>query len=106
MQEDPDKQKKIVLFIWMLVGIFLALGPFWGLFSSLISIHKAMTILQTNAHPPQELLDPHIARVVYSTIAGFIMVPIGLFLVILSTMRLSKLKKKEFTIDEEDSQTP
>lgn len=79
----------------IVIGGILALGPVWGLLGTMIGMVLSFnTLAQEQAGAAKDAhLANNIALSLYSTLAGFIMSPVGIGLLIWGIVWLSRVRK-------------
>ncbi len=83
--------------VMLVIGILLALGPVWGLVGTVLAITRAFSNLAELGSASNDVLVEDISLALYTTAAGYIMFPIGIVLIVIAAIKLSKLKKQEQT---------
>jgi biopolymer transport protein ExbB len=86
-------KRKNKLVIWLIGGIILALGPIWGMLGTVVGMVSAFGHL-AESEPQTEVLANDISLALYTTAAGLIVCPIGIVIIIVSAIKLSKAKKQ------------
>ncbi len=81
--------------VMLVIGILLALGPVWGLVGTVLAITRAFSNLAELGSASNDVLVEDISLALYTTAAGYIMFPIGIVLIVIAAIKLSKLKKQE-----------
>ena len=83
---------KTKLIIWLVVGIILALGPVWGMVGTIAGMVMAFSHVQQGGMAEPELLANDMGLAMLTTLAGWIVCPIGVVIIIISAIRLGKLR--------------
>lgn len=76
------------------VGIILALGPIWGILGTIVGMVMAFGHMGEEGMGKPELLANDIGVALYTTAIGFIICPIGIACIIISCIRLNRIKKE------------
>ncbi len=84
--------RKTKLVMWLVGGIILALGPLWGMIGTVVGMLMAFGTL-AQQQPQPEVLASNISIALYATAAGWIACPIGIVIIILSSIHLGRAKK-------------
>ena len=82
-------KRKTKLITWLIGGIILALGPIWGLIGTIVGMVLACGNL-AQAEPEVEVLAGNISLALYTTAAGMIACPVGIVIVVIAAIKLSK----------------
>ena len=90
------KSKKAYV-VMLVIGILLALGPVWGFVGTVLGITRAFSHLAELGSASNDVLAEDISLALYTTAAGLIMCPIGIVLIVIAAIKMSKLKKQEQT---------
>jgi biopolymer transport protein ExbB len=91
-RKENEMKKAIALLI---AGIILALGPIWGILGTIIGMIGAFgNLAEKTGEAKAEALASNISFSLYTTVAGFIMCPVGILLLVLSIIWIVKIKKK------------
>ena len=86
-------KRKSKLITWLVAGIVLALGPIWGMIGTVIG----MLLAFSNLGQPElqaEALASNISFALYTTAAGWIACPIGIVIIIVSAIKLGRIKRE------------
>jgi len=79
----------------IVVGSLLALGPLWGLLGTVIGMIRAFaTIAKSGAGTPERLAS-NISTALWSTLAGLLVSPIGVALLVVGIVWLVRINKEE-----------
>ena len=78
----------------LVIGIVFALGPLWGVIGTVLGMTQAFGHL-AESEPQAEALASDISLALYTTAGGHIMCPIGIILIVIAAIKMSKLKKQE-----------
>ena len=89
---SPKVMKKWIAML--IVGVLLVLGPVWGLVGTVLGMTQAFGRLAQGAPQPEDLASD-ISLSLYSTAAGYIVWPIGVVLVVVAAIKISKCKKQQ-----------
>lgn len=91
-----DQTKRMKKAIALLIGgAILALGPVWGAIGTIIGMVGAFhTLSQKMGMGKADALAADISFSLYTTLAGFIVCPVGIVLIVLAVRRLNKLKSQ------------
>jgi biopolymer transport protein ExbB/TolQ len=87
-------KRKRKLITWLVGGGILALGPIWGMIGTVVGMVTAFGHLG-QASPDTEILANDISLALYTTVAGFIACPIGILIVVVAAIELSKPPEHE-----------
>jgi len=90
-----DNKREKSLFCRLIAGIILALGPVWGQIGTAIAMVRAFAEVSENESASPELLAEHISSALYTTLAGYIALPIGIVLIVVTVIRLSRKTKSQ-----------
>lgn len=82
-------KRKTKLNCWLGVGILLALGPLWGIIGSVLGMILSFGAV-TQSQMPAETFAGNIGFALLTTVVGFILCPIGVALMVVSAVKLSK----------------
>lgn len=86
-------KRKRTLIAWLVGGVILALGPLWGLIGSVIGMVMAFgQLAQTSTDT--EALANDISIALYTTVAGYVVCPIGIAIIIVAAIHLGKRKRE------------
>ena len=88
-----DNKRKRTLFSRLIAGILLALGPVWGQIGTVIAMVRSFSEVSKNGSANPELLAGHMSAALYTTLAGYIALPIGIILIVVTVIRLSRETK-------------
>jgi len=86
-------KQKNKLISWLVGGILLALGPMWGMIGTVVGMVLAFGHL-AESEPQTEVLANDISLALYTTAAGLVICPIGIVIIVITTIKLNKTKKK------------
>jgi biopolymer transport protein ExbB len=86
-------KQKNKLIAWLVGGILLALGPIWGMIGTVVGMVLAFGHL-AESEPQTEVLANDISLALYTTAAGLVICPIGIVIIIITTIKLNKTKNK------------
>ena len=78
----------------LVVGIILALGPIWGLLGTVLGMINAFGQL-AESEAEVSALSNDISLALYTTVAGFIVLPIGIVLIVVAVVNMSKGKQQD-----------
>jgi biopolymer transport protein ExbB len=89
---EPKTKLKSLLTI----GIILALGPLWGLLGTIVGVVMAFVHIGESAGMGKpELLADDVGVALYTTAIGLIICPIGIACIIVSCIKLNRIKKEK-----------
>ena len=96
---DVRLEKIMKKWITMLVvGIILMLGPIWGLLGTVVGMNNAFGHVAESEVGVTALAND-ISLALYTTVAGYIALPIGLVLVVVGIIKLVKGKKEDEAVN-------
>jgi biopolymer transport protein ExbB len=78
----------------LVVGIVLSLGPIWGLLGTVFGMTQAFGHL-AESEIEVGALSNDISLALYTTLAGLLALPIGIALIVVAIIKLSKGKQQE-----------
>ena len=78
----------------LVVGIILALGPIWGLLGTVLGMINAFGHL-AESEAEVSALSNDISLALYTTVAGYIVLPIGIVLIVVAVVNMSKGKQQD-----------
>lgn len=82
-------KRKTKLILWLIIGTVLTLGPIWGMICTAFGMIQAFRDLAQSQSQP-EVLAGNISLALHPTAAGWIACPIGIVIVIISVIKLSR----------------
>lgn len=82
-------KRKTKLIVSLVIGIILALGPFWGMIGTVAGMIAAFNSLGHQPSQP-DALATNISLALYATLAGWLACPVGLTITIISGIKLNK----------------
>jgi flagellar motor component MotA len=91
MDDMKSRKRPISLIV---IGSLLVLGPLWGVMGTVVGMIRAFGDLAQSVPASPEQLASDISASLWSTVAGFVMVPIGLALLIGGILWLVKINKQ------------
>ncbi len=71
---------------WLIVGIVLMLGPLFGVLGTVFGMTRAFGHLAQSSGPP-DALARDVSMALYATLAGYVMLVIGIVIVVVSGPR-------------------
>jgi len=79
------------------IGVFLTLGPLWGFLGTIIGMVRAFTAIETSSAAPRpEDLASDISVALLATVAGWIVCPIGIGLLVGGVVWLTRDNGKTY----------
>ena len=75
---------------WLVLGVFLVLGPLWGMLGTVVGMIRAFSALSRSQAPQPEQLATDISTALYATMAGWIVFPIGIVTIVVYAIRCSR----------------
>jgi len=88
----------------LVVGIFCALGPVFGIIGTVIGMLASFDALGSKTgEAKQAALTAGINTSLYTTAAGFVIFPIGVVLIIIASKQMSRIRKERVASDDEHS---
>lgn len=88
-------KKRTALAGLLVLGILLTLGPMWGLLCTVFGIVATFNEAAHTATIDPATLAREFHFSLYTTVAGLFVCPLGIAMVAISAIRLSKLKQEE-----------
>jgi biopolymer transport protein ExbB/TolQ len=85
-------KRKSKLVTWLVGGVILALGPLWGWLGTVVGMVMAFGRL-AQGEPEVEALARDISFALYTTVAGLVACPIGIAVIIVTVIKLTKTKE-------------
>jgi biopolymer transport protein ExbB/TolQ len=83
-------KRKQWLFGWLISGIVLALGPVWGMIGTTVGMISAFAkVAESGSAQPAALAD-NVGMALYATFIGYLACPIGLVIIVVTLIKLSK----------------
>jgi biopolymer transport protein ExbB/TolQ len=87
--------RKTKLTIWLVAGIPLSLGPFWGLIGTVVGMVCAFSRLSQSTAPDVGSLAGDISMALYATIIGGIACPFGIAMMLIAGIKLLNMRDAE-----------
>lgn len=87
-------KRKTKLNCWLGVGILLALGPLWGIIGTVLGMILSFGAL-SQSPGSAETLSSNISFAMLTTVAGLILCPVGVVLIVISLIKLGQEPKGE-----------
>jgi len=79
----------------LIAGILLALGPVWGFLGTVIGMIGAFgDLAEKTGEAKAEALASNIEFALYTTVAGCVMCPIGIVIIVLAIIWIVQINKK------------
>ena len=89
------KGKKIAPIILLFAGIFLCLGPVWGLIYTTFGITNAFGVLGAPGATVESELLSNMELALWTTFAGLAMPPVGIAVLLLAIIWLARVIREE-----------
>jgi biopolymer transport protein ExbB/TolQ len=86
-------KRKTRLIAWLVAGVVLAMGPLWGLIGTVVAMLLAFGRIYEGDEPQAEALAGDVSLAIYTSAVGWIVCPVGLVIVIVAALRLSRLNR-------------
>ena len=80
-------------------GSLLALGPLWGLLGTMIGMFRTFGTVATSGPGTSEQLANDVSTSFWATVAGLIISPIGIVLLVVGIVWLVRIRKAEKGIE-------
>jgi biopolymer transport protein ExbB/TolQ len=86
-------QKRSLVISGLVIGSILALGPVWGLLGTVFGMSRAFRQLAGSGISDPRVLSASVGEALNLTMAGLLACPIGLALIVVCAIALSRLQK-------------
>jgi biopolymer transport protein ExbB/TolQ len=77
---------------WLVLGVFLVLGPLWGTLGTVVGMVRSFNAIAGSQSPRPEQLAADISTALYATMAGLVVCPIGIVIIVVYAIRCSRVR--------------
>jgi biopolymer transport protein ExbB len=78
----------------LVVGVLLAAGPLWGLLGTMVGMIGAFGELSRSGGPDPQGLASHITVSLWTTMAGILVMPVGVALTVVACIWLQRVNRE------------
>ena len=86
-------KRKTKLISWLVAGCFLGLGPVWSVLGGVVGMFMTIQDLSRDSTDVGAFAN-RISLALWTTAAGWIAFPIGVVIIVISVMKMDKLRKE------------